>query len=350
MFRRGRCKFLVLTCVAWVLALAGAAHAQSSPHRRTVVLRVDFDGGVNEVTRDQLLRRVFEGLASAGFQVFSADDMVARLYESTPALKTCADEACYRQISAALQANFLVTGKVEAKRRDYQMTLNLIHGPTGKVLRTEEQRCDVCGIQEAGDTMNLAAGALRVGIDEVEAPAQVTMETRPAGALVEVDGRPMGFTPLTLELTVGVHQLEITKPGYEVVNRAIQVQPGSTDAVTVDLTREPAPFSSGAWKAVGWTSLVVGVAAMAAGAYLLSLQGEGTNCMGAGAARVCADRYEHRLPGSLLLGGGGLAAGFGGVVVLVAPSVVSKSLTRSDPGQPSAEQSAAWQVVLRGNF
>ncbi len=349
MFRGGCCKVLVLSCLAWLMTTAGVVHAQSAPHRRTVVLRLDFEGSVNEVSRDQLARRLFEGLASAGFQVFSADELVARLYTSTPQLKSCADEACYRQISAALQANFLVIGKVDAKRRDYQITLSLIHGLSGKVLRSEDQRCDVCGIQEAGDTVNLAAAALRAGLDEVEAPAQVTFETRPSGALIEADGRPLGFSPLTQEMSVGVHEIVISKAGFDQVTRSIEVVPGAAETVSIDLQRQPGPFLSGGWKAAGWVSLGLGVAAMAAGSYLMVLQGEGANCTGSGATKTCEDRYEHRWPAAGLLAGGGLLAGFGSTVLFVAPGVVTRSASGGGP-EPTQSQSAQWQVVLRGNF
>lgn len=352
MFGCGRLKALFLGVLGLMMCLAaGAAHADSSPHRRTVVLRLDFEGSVNEVSRDQLVRRLFEGLAAAGFQVFSADEPVAKLYRSSPQLKSCEEASCYMQIAAALQANFLVVGKVDAKRRDYDIMFRLIDGRTGEVLETTKQRCDVCGIQEAGDTVNVAAVSLRSGLDKVEAPAQVTFESRPSGALVESDGQPLGFTPLTQELNVGVHQLTITKPGFKPSSRSIEVLPGSAQTVTVDLAPQPGPFLSPAWRTAGWVSVTVGVAAIAAGSYLLSLHGDGTNCQptGANGANVCANKYEFRLGAAGLLAGGGLLAGFGGMVVFVAPSAVEANHLKSDAGQASS-QSAFWRVVVGGNF
>ena len=346
MFCGGRCNILLLSLLAWLALEGGVARAQTSPHRRTVVLRLEFEGSVNEVSRDQLARRLFEGLASAGFQVFSADEVVARLYESTPQLKTCADETCYRQIAAALQANYLVIGKVDAKRRDYRITLSLIEGRTGKVLRSGDERCDVCGIQEAGDTVNMAAAALRAGLDEIEAPAQITVETTPPGALVEADGQPLGFTPLTHELTVGVHSIVISKAGYDPVIRSMEVFAGAAEAIALDLKRQPGPFLSAGWKAVGWVSVAAGVAAMAVGGVLMSDQGKlnTSDCSGG----RCGTRYENRLLASAFLAGGGLMAGFGSVVVFVAPGVVSRSASQG--AGASIAHSAQWQVVLRGNF
>ena len=353
LFGGGRAKSRLVGLLAVALAISAplitprVAGAQSSPHRRTVVLRLEFEGSVNEVGRDQLVRRLFEGLAAAGFQVFSADEAVARLYQSSPQLKSCEDATCFRQMSAALQSNFLVVGRVEAKRRDYDIMFRLIDGRTGDVLETSKQRCDVCGIQEAGDTVNVAAASLRTGLDKVEAPAQVTFETNPSGTLVESDGQPLGFTPLTQELTVGVHQLTFTKPGFVPISRSIEVQPGSAQSIAIDLATQPGPFLSMGWRVAGWVSMIGGVAAVATGAYLQSINGvAATACTNIG--DVC-QRYEHRLVASLLMAGGGVLTGFGGLVVFVAPSAVQNNTLKSDAGQP-AVQASAWQVVLRGNF
>lgn len=325
------------------LVASNDAWAQGTPHRRTVVLRFDFEGSVNEVSRDQLVRRLFEGLASASFEVFSADETVARLYESSPQLKACEDAACFRQIAATLGAHFLVIGKVEAKRRDYAINLRLVYGRTGEVLASASERCDVCGIQEAGDTVNVAAAALRAGLDKVEAPAQVTFETSPSGALVEVDGKPLGFTPLSHEVSAGVHEIVITKPGYVPATRTIEIQPGSTQIVTLGLTAQPGPFSSGAWRAAGWISLGAGILAIAGGAYLSSLQGDLTGCDATGKC----EKYENRLASGLLIGGGAAMVSVGGFVLFVAPSVARSSVSANGAAHQSA---SSWQLVLRGQF
>jgi hypothetical protein len=345
----------LVTLASLFMSPGSFAQAQNSPHRRTVVMRLDFEGSVNEVGRDQLARRLFEGLASAGFQVFSADETVARLFLSNPQLKSCEQASCFMQMAAALQANFLVVGRVEAKRRDYDIMFRLVDGRTGELLETTKQRCDVCGIQEAGDTVNQAASSLRSGLDKVEAPAQVTFETRPSGTLVESDGQPLGFTPLTQELSVGVHQLTLSKPGYKPVSRSIAIAPGSAQSISMDLQEQPGPFLSPGWKTAGWVSLTTGVVALAVGGYLLKLDGQGTNCSEVfdpalqKTRRACADKYDSRLAIASLLPAGGILTGVGGLVLFVAPGVVQTNTLKSDAGQSTAQLND-WQLTVRGRF
>jgi len=354
-FGGGRLKACFIGFVALVslfVNVGRCAQAQNAPHRRTVVLRLDFEGSVNEVGRDQLVRRLFEGLASAGFQVFSADETVARLYQSNPQLKSCEQASCFMQMAAALQANFLVVGRVEAKRRDYDIMFRLVDGRTGELLETSKQRCDVCGIQEAGDTVNQAAASLRTGLDKVEAPAQVTFETRPSGALVESDGQPLGFTPLTQELTVGVHQLLISKPGYKPVSRSIAIAPGSAQSISLDLLVQPGPFLSPGWRTAGWVSMTTGVLALAVGGYLLKLDGQKTDCPAPPEVETAENpcrRFDHRMLSGLLLPVGGILTGLGVVVVFIAPGEVQNNTLKSDAGQPSS-QASAFQLTLRGRF
>lgn len=354
-FRGGRLKASIaglVTLLAVFMASGNAARAQNSPHRRTVVLRLDFEGSVNEVGRDQLARRLFEGLASAGFQVFSADETVARLYQSTPQLKSCEQASCFMQMAAALQANFLVVGRVEAKRRDYDIIFRLVDGRTGELLETSKQRCDVCGIQEAGDTVNQAAASLRTGLDKVEAPSQVTFETRPSGALVESDGQPLGFTPLTQELSVGVHQLLVSKPGHKPVSRSIAIAPGSAQSISIDLQDQPGPFLSPGWRTAGWVSLTAGVVALAVGGYLIKDDGQKTACPKPPAVETAENpcqRFDNRLLSGLLLPIGGILTGFGGLVVFIAPGEVQTNTLKSDAGQPSS-QASAFKLTLRGRF
>lgn len=334
---------------ALLLASSPMAQAQNSPHRRTVVLRLDFEGSVNEVGRDQVVRRLFEGLASAGFQVFSADETVARLYQSSPQLKSCEEASCFMKMAAALQANFLVVGRVEAKRRDYDIVFRLIDGRTGELLESSKQRCDVCGIQEAGDTVNQAAASLRTGLDKVEAPAQVTFETRPSGTLVESDGQPLGFTPLTQELTVGVHELTLSKPGYKPVSRSIQVQPGSSQSISLDMVSQPGPFLSSGWRVTGWVSMTAGLAALGVAAYLNTQSGKQANCTIIDSTKTCADHIDNGWPVMALAAGGGALFATGALVVFVAPGEVQSNTLKTDAGQPAA-QASAWRLVLRGSF
>jgi len=57
------------------------------------------------------------------------------------------------------------------------------------------------------------------------------------GALVEVDGRPLGFTPLVINTPVGPHALRLSLAGYKPVKRAVTVLDGREQRVEVTLTQ-----------------------------------------------------------------------------------------------------------------
>ena len=57
------------------------------------------------------------------------------------------------------------------------------------------------------------------------------------GALVEVDGRPRGFTPLVLNAPVGQHALRLSLAGYKPVRRDVTVENGRELRVEATLTQ-----------------------------------------------------------------------------------------------------------------
>lgn len=60
------------------------------------------------------------------------------------------------------------------------------------------------------------------------------------GALVTVDGEPLGPAPQTRPLAPGPHRVRVTKEGREPWEREVQVIPGHTARVTARLEAEPA--------------------------------------------------------------------------------------------------------------
>ncbi len=57
------------------------------------------------------------------------------------------------------------------------------------------------------------------------------------GALIEVDGRPRGFTPLVFTLPVGKHRLRLALAGYRAVNRDVVILNGKETRIEVVLTQ-----------------------------------------------------------------------------------------------------------------
>jgi len=53
--------------------------------------------------------------------------------------------------------------------------------------------------------------------------SDITLESHPTGAAVRVDGKPVGRTPLTLELTAGDHDLELQAQGFKIWRTRLSV-------------------------------------------------------------------------------------------------------------------------------
>jgi formylglycine-generating enzyme required for sulfatase activity len=68
--------------------------------------------------------------------------------------------------------------------------------------------------------------------------APVSFSSRPAGAEIRVDGRPLGVTPAELELTAGERQVEVVLAGYNVFTRQVRVvadEPQTIPEIALDL-------------------------------------------------------------------------------------------------------------------
>jgi hypothetical protein len=71
---------------------------------------------------------------------------------------------------------------------------------------------------------------------KTEAP--LVVESKPSGAVVFLDGRQVGTTPLTFPLVqVGSHSVRITLEGYRPWTSAVQVGAAETNRVTASLER-----------------------------------------------------------------------------------------------------------------
>jgi hypothetical protein len=65
----------------------------------------------------------------------------------------------------------------------------------------------------------------------------VTVTTVPAGALVTVDGKPAGPTPMSIEVHPGAHTLAVHRDGYSTEVRPLEARLGRAVIVSLELVR-----------------------------------------------------------------------------------------------------------------
>jgi hypothetical protein len=190
--------------------------------------------------------------------------------------------------------------------------------------------------------MYLAASTLRARLEALErAPARVVIRTRPAGAMVKIDGKSMGQTPLDLTLRAGERTLLIEREGFNPLQKTLQVTKGVDEEVDYDLVQIPTAFP---FRTAGWVAVGTGVALAVSGIYVLRLHGAPVQCsmMEQDPAGNCPRVYRTSGAGAALLGASAVVGTLGGVWIylsqpegggLLSPERASAGLTIGASGR-----------------
>jgi hypothetical protein len=314
---------LVVSCSLTALSATAQAQIEARGAQRVAVARLEFQGRVPEAVQELFSQRLVEGLAAARFEVLGASDVLQALGDSKSDLASCKSATCYPKVASALSVGYLITGRVSESNKTYSMAMEIINGRTGAVLATTRDRCETCGIEEAGEKMGLAASALRERLEAVSrAPARFVIRSRPPGARVVIDGKTVGQTPLDASLAGGPHHLSLTLSGYDTLDRNFTVVSGVDETIDYDLVGLPSQFP---YRAMGWTSLLGGVAMIATGAVLTYMEGREASC-GAAERELGGGHCPENWGGNTkwwaagLFGAGAAAATMGGVFLYLAPT------------------------------
>ena len=310
-------RFVTLLVLVLVLVLLGPLVATPVQARqvadpgvqRVAVVRLSFVGEVPEAGRDMFARRLVQGLTAARFQVLSTAGLSDTRAGAGGA--ACTDRSCYPGVARELGVGYLVVGRVSENSKTYEVALDLINGRTGAIMGSVRQQCETCGIEEAGEKMDLAASALRARLEAVtRVPARFVIRSLPSDAEARIDGRVMGRTPLDIELAGGEHHLILALGGHEPLNRTFIVVSGVDESMDLALVSRTATFP---YRTVGWTALTGGVLTIAAGVIALVIDGNEISCSAPDPKGHCPLVRRTGLLGAVLLGAGSAAATVGGV-------------------------------------
>ncbi len=267
-----------LVCLGAVIlaALPAMAQTEVAGSQRVAIARLDFEGKIPDGLQDLFAQRLVQGLSAARFEVLRSSDVQQALTGPNQALATCQNAACYPAMASALAASYLITAHVAESNKTYTMVLEIINGRTGGVLASNRERCETCGVEEAGEKMGLAASALRERLEAVSrAPARFTIRSRPAGAVVVMDGRQTGVTPLEAQLAGGPHHVQLVLPGHDSLSRTFTVVSGVDEAMDLDLVAIPSKFP---YRAAGWGGVAGGAALLVAGIVTMALDNHPISC------------------------------------------------------------------------
>ncbi len=119
--------------------------------------------------------------------------------------------------------------------------------PFEKPLRMNPVELEVtgtkAGFESVAQTVSPAAGeSVTVTLSLSPIPARLSVTSNVDGATVWVDDEAVGETPLdALSLPTGSHRIKLVKEGFRVSEQTVDLPPGGTASVTVDLALVPPP-------------------------------------------------------------------------------------------------------------
>ncbi len=247
--------------------------AKAKATHRMAVLDFTLAGSAHPDLARVLADAAAGGAAAAtDLQVLSQGDIAAMLgLERTRQMLGCTeDQGCMAELAGALDSDRLLSGSLTILERTSLLTVKVIDVKRSRTLArvtatlldaTERELVDAArrlGHEAATGQRLDTTGVIRVAVDQ-------------AGAVVTLDGRSLGASPLKEAPRVleGPHTVTVQKDGFVRWSTTVMVPAGQTVPVTaelvpVQLMGEAARSRLWTW---GWVSAGVAVAAAGSGIY-----------------------------------------------------------------------------------
>ena len=225
----------------FVIALLAAAAGNPSPtlaRQRVAALDLatpGIDPTQGKALSTNLVAIIAADVTALGHDVVSSADINAMLsYEKQKDLVGCeSDTACLAEIGGALGADLMLSGAVGKLGDSFNVSLVLVDIRTSSV----RQRFHGTSGSEAtlADTVRRGVAVLFDQPVPLFGTATLLIKTEPPGARIELDGKEVGLTPLTLdEVPAGDHAVIARLNGRE--GRAtVRLYADKVERLTVEL-------------------------------------------------------------------------------------------------------------------
>jgi hypothetical protein len=327
-------RFVPLLCPMLVVA-STVAHADAG--RLAIVnLRIDLP----ESERAQARATVEAAVKKAGLELVP-ELQVQHMQSAAPDLFNCfLEDRCRVDLGARLLADYILTGSIDKEDDAYVAQLDVFDVQLATVGKREPAACPHCNAQAFEKRLSSAVE------NAVRAARQVprgtlVVRTRPPGAEVKIDQRPVGTSNVELTLAAGTHTVELGGPGRSPISMPVEVKAKERRELDLKMTvregpqpvpppptpppiREtekhevviPPPPREGWWR----PQRIAGVAIAAGGAALVlasiapfALDG---NCSSEG---LCLYQRHTKTTGIALAASGAAVAVAGAIVILTTP-------------------------------
>jgi len=200
--------------------------------------------------------------------------------------------------------------------RDFEVRSTVWHARDGSEAAKVKQNCEVCGVAELVELIADQSTSLRDKLGSL--PATLAVATRPAGALVKIDGKIVGVSPIVETLEPGSYTVLVEKAGFHARERKVQLVEAAEESIDLQLLAiadarkaavGDAPRKRDPLVPAGWSAFGVGLALVASGIPLLVLHHRPvkSRCTDEFIDEngVCRYRHNTLVPGAVLAGLGG---------------------------------------------
>ncbi len=307
----GRRLCSAVTIAATLIGSSVWAAPAADDETSVVIAPVVVQGELPDPRRDDLGGALQEGLERGGFAV-----------RPPPVdLAGCQTPVCRAQVARGVDADYAVGMTVIVDRRDYAITLEVVDASTAAVIAVSRERCDVCGFAEVRQLVDSQAAAIGSRLDALALePPVLVFDSVPVGAVIRIDGQTVGQAPFERVVEPGAHVVRAERDGYVPEQREVEAVVGVRANVQFSLEPVPRLHRQRRLRVAGWTTLGVGVAALATGIPLMVIDGRPNrvSCNGGNVdpAGNCKFLYATLEPGIGVAVVGGLLLGTG-VTLLV---------------------------------
>jgi hypothetical protein len=134
---------------------------------------------------------------------------------------------------------------MQCDKNDYRGILAALEGVTGKkavdsdtmMVKTAEQSAQSAPPPPVSTTADNSQAEPAVESGPAMQPASITVKSTPPGADINIDGKFMGSTPSTIQLTPGDHQVSIEKEQMTPWQRTMTVTAGGSSSIDATLVK-----------------------------------------------------------------------------------------------------------------
>lgn len=300
---RETCKFLFVSALAVAGLAPSGVPAQEQSRRKVLPLRVTSNR-LDPEELDRLTAQVSEKLrkytALEILPVPQADPMDLMVDAECVDF----DAACLSTIGASHGADAVVYSEVSETEGRFQVQVRFVD------VRTKETRSPEGGTEARDKVPDLLALALEKVLGPEPLPesvlARVDVETTPPGADVYVDRDFVGVSPVTLRLRKGRYVIRAARVGYDEKMQVVDVEPGKTVGLALNLAPIAVPVPSGpvptkgreegepAFYETWWFWTAVGAVVIGAGTATVVLASRKTSSASGQAQFVVSPAYADR--------------------------------------------------------